>query len=199
MYSFDSNIKDLFVWMVIIIECVIGLWMDCHWALWTWWRHQIETFSALLALCEGNPPVSGLQSRETLMYSLICAWTNGWAKTRDAGDLRRHRAHYNVTVIESNIVLCTKCGEQSQANSQAICTTNWSVPFHHGGDLKCHKTVKFCEPLLPCVFFLLPGCYTRHRAEYQFGVDAALWLPLGGIAGEPHRGSPLWGPYHTVH
>ena len=25
----------------------------------TWWRHQIETFSALLALCGGNSPVSG--------------------------------------------------------------------------------------------------------------------------------------------
>ena len=25
----------------------------------SWWRNQMETFSALLALCEGNPPVSG--------------------------------------------------------------------------------------------------------------------------------------------
>ena len=25
----------------------------------TWWRHQIKTFSALLAHCEGNPPVTG--------------------------------------------------------------------------------------------------------------------------------------------
>ena len=25
----------------------------------TWWRHHIETFSALLVLCEGNPPVTG--------------------------------------------------------------------------------------------------------------------------------------------
>ena len=24
----------------------------------TWWRHQMETFSALLALCEGNPRVT---------------------------------------------------------------------------------------------------------------------------------------------
>ena len=24
-----------------------------------WWRHQMETFSALLALCEGNSPVTG--------------------------------------------------------------------------------------------------------------------------------------------
>ena len=28
------------------------------WSL-TWWRHQMGTFSALLALCEGNSPVTG--------------------------------------------------------------------------------------------------------------------------------------------
>ena len=26
---------------------------------WTWWRHQMETFSALLAICAGNSPVPG--------------------------------------------------------------------------------------------------------------------------------------------
>ena len=34
-----------------------------------------------------------------LVSSLICARTNGWVNKRDAGDLRRHRAHYDVTVI----------------------------------------------------------------------------------------------------
>ena len=35
-----------------------------------------------------------------LMFSLICAWTNGWSNNRDAGgDFRRHRAHYDVTVM----------------------------------------------------------------------------------------------------
>ena len=29
----------------------------------------------------------------------ICAWTNRWANTRDAGDLRHHRAHYDVAVM----------------------------------------------------------------------------------------------------
>ena len=29
------------------------------WMINTWWRHQIETFSALLALCAGNSPVTG--------------------------------------------------------------------------------------------------------------------------------------------
>ena len=43
----------------------------------SWWRHQMETFSALLALCVGNSPVTGEfphkgQWRGALMFSLIC-------------------------------------------------------------------------------------------------------------------------------
>ena len=69
-----------------------------------WWRHQTETFSALLALCAGNSPVTGefpsqSQWRGALMLSLICAWINGWINNHEAGDLRRHRAHYDVTVM----------------------------------------------------------------------------------------------------
>ena len=34
------------------------------------------------------------------MFSLICSWINGWVYSREAGDLGRHRAHYDVTVME---------------------------------------------------------------------------------------------------
>ena len=34
-----------------------------------------------------------------LMSSLICAWINGWANDRDAGDSRRHRAYHDVTIM----------------------------------------------------------------------------------------------------
>ena len=37
-----------------------------------WWRHQMETFSALLALCVGNSPRHKGQWRGALMFSLIC-------------------------------------------------------------------------------------------------------------------------------
>ena len=33
------------------------------------------------------------------MFSGICPWTNSWANNGDAGDLRRHRAHYDVIVM----------------------------------------------------------------------------------------------------
>ena len=34
-----------------------------------------------------------------LMFSLICSWMNGWVNNGEAGDLRRHRVHYDVTVM----------------------------------------------------------------------------------------------------
>ena len=40
------------------------------------------------------------QWRGALMFSSICAWTNGWENNRDAGDLRRYRAYYDVTVMD---------------------------------------------------------------------------------------------------
>ena len=39
------------------------------------------------------------QWRGALMFSLICVWINGWVNNREAGDLRRYRAHYDVTVM----------------------------------------------------------------------------------------------------
>ena len=45
-----------------------------------------------------NSPHKG-QWRRALVFSLICAWTNFWVNTRDAGDLRCYRSHNDVTVM----------------------------------------------------------------------------------------------------
>ena len=100
----------------------------------SWWRHQIETLSALLALCAGNSPVIGefphkYQWHGALIFSLICAWINGWVNNREAGDLRRHRAHYDV------IVIIHTCHNPSYSLAiffrweikQSVAQTNWSV------------------------------------------------------------------------
>ena len=62
----------------------------------------METFSALLALLEGNSPVNSPHKGQwhgALIFSLICAGITGWVNNRKAGDLRRHRAHHHVTVL----------------------------------------------------------------------------------------------------
>ena len=54
----------------------------------------METFSALLAICAGNWPITG-------EFPALCAWMNGSVNNGEAGDLRRHRTHYDVIVMTS--------------------------------------------------------------------------------------------------
>ena len=97
-----------------------------------WWRHQMEAFSALLAICAGNSSVPGEfpaqrpvtlprnwpfvrgihrspvnsphkgQWRWALVFSVICVWINGWVNIREVCDFRRYRAHYDVIVMSVN-------------------------------------------------------------------------------------------------
>ena len=53
-----------------------------------WRRHQVVDFPS-------QRPVTG-----AWMFSLICAWTNGWANNPDAGDFRCHCAHYDITLMD---------------------------------------------------------------------------------------------------
>ena len=63
----------------------------------------MEAFSALLAICAGNSPAPGefpAQRPVTRSFDvLICVWMNGWVNNREAGDLGRYSAHYDVIVI----------------------------------------------------------------------------------------------------
>ena len=58
-----------------------------------------------------NSPHKG-QWRGTLMFSLTYAWIRGWVNHREAGDLRRHQAHYDLIVmishpsVNSNKIYC---------------------------------------------------------------------------------------------
>ena len=72
-----------------VLCCFVLFWYDYRSTLWiyvnyssilfrvaslAWWRHQMETFSLLLVLCEGNPLVtSGFPSERPVMQSFeVC-------------------------------------------------------------------------------------------------------------------------------
>ena len=49
-----------------------------------------------------QPVIGGFPSQRPVTRSFgffICDWTNAWTNNRDAGDLRHHRAHHDVTVV----------------------------------------------------------------------------------------------------
>ena len=45
----------------------------------------------------GNRCIPRTNASDALMFSLICAYTNDWV--REAGEMRRHRAHYDIIVM----------------------------------------------------------------------------------------------------
>ena len=100
-----------------------------HDGVMTWWRRQMETFSALLAICAGNSPVpvnsphKG-QWRGALMFSLICVWINGWINNHEVGDLRRYRVHYDVIVML--FAFCIPLTEISHCRTLVLSFVNMS-------------------------------------------------------------------------
>ena len=66
------------------------------------WKHLPRYWSFVRGIHRSsvNSPHKG-QWRRSSMLSLICAWINRWVNNRAAGDLRRHRAHYDVIVMPS--------------------------------------------------------------------------------------------------
>ena len=69
-----------------------------------WWRYQMETFSALLAICAANSSVTGkflAQGPVTRTFDVFfdCDWIDGWVNNGEAGDWRRYRSDYDVIVM----------------------------------------------------------------------------------------------------
>ena len=90
----SSGIKPVSVFCVQHKNCstVFGVYTDLNVVtdLVPWWRHQMEAFSALLAICAEihRSPVNSThkcQWHRGLMISLISVWINGWVNNRDRG------------------------------------------------------------------------------------------------------------------
>ena len=64
------------------------------------WKHFPRYWPFLRGIHRSpvNSPYKG-QWRGALIFSLICVWINGWVNNREAGDLRRYRSHYDVSVM----------------------------------------------------------------------------------------------------
>ena len=64
------------------------------------WKHFPRYWPFVLGI--HRSPVNSLHKSQwhgPLMFSLICAWINSWVNNLEAGDLRHHRDHSDVTVM----------------------------------------------------------------------------------------------------
>ena len=115
----------------------------------TWWRHKMETFSAWLVICAGNSPVTGeFPSQRPVTRSLDVFFdlrlNKRLGKLVGAGDLKRHRAHYDVTVMITRI---TSLGNRKIApvpvfmNDMGDICRSWSTS---SGQVRLGGSVRNC-------------------------------------------------------
>ena len=122
----------------------------CWWNCTLWWRHQMETFSSLLALCAGNSPVTGEFPTHSpvprsfdvffdlrLNQQLSKQWRRRWFETPSRSLWR----HWNDEIIS----LCWRdschdCGNIYWCASRSITTLyNWHLRYK--------KKSKICDHL----------------------------------------------------
>ena len=149
------------------------------------WKHfsRYRPFVRGIHRSSVNSPYKG-KWREALIFSLICAWINGWVNNRDAGDLRRHSARYDVIVMiggwcfswwrhqmETFSALLALCGGNPPVTggfSQRSMTRSFDVFV----DLRLNK--RLSKQLRRWWF------ETRHPAHYDVNImfDVSLSKPL---------------------
>ena len=90
-------------------HCCVNIWLllvlrQCHTTYYhddvIKWKHFPRYWPFVWGIHRSlvNSPHKG-QWRGALMFSLICTRINGWVNNGKADDLRRYRAHYDVTVM----------------------------------------------------------------------------------------------------
>ena len=96
------------------------------------WKHFPRLWSPV------NSPHKG-HWRGALMFSLIWVWINRWVNNREAGDLRCHHAHYDVTAMILPIFIM--CDSRVKMN------------------MLLSKTLMACHPLLNNALLFWQGQY----------------------------------------
>ena len=116
------------------------------------------------------------QWRGAFMFSLICAWINGWVNNREAGDLWRHYAYYDVIVLSHVLVLQNSF--RSKTVARALFTRKRK--YHHDHlYLNCHEWIpltkgQWCGTLMTSLILnamplIWRHCNGRHK-YYASGI-----------------------------
>ena len=101
------------------------------WILNSWWRHQMETFSMLLAFCAGNSPVTGelptqrpvMRSFDAFFHLRLNKWLSkkswGWWFKMALCSLWRHCNVKGFSAIWSSIIHCNRNNIRMKCSSLA--------------------------------------------------------------------------------
>ena len=95
---FPRNFSDYQCFHTAFMGCAVLLKMGNHDDI-IKWKHfpRYWPFVQGIHWSPVNSPHKS-QWHGALMFSLICAWIHSWVNNGEAGDLRRHRAHYDIVM-----------------------------------------------------------------------------------------------------
>ena len=131
-------------------------------------------------------PVNSLhkgQWQGALMLSLSRAWMNGWINNREAGILRRHGAHCDVTAMvnaginpHSLIIYPQRNKATTQSKTiwlfhETFCTCPYSCAFDVSGSLKYHTFGKRRHEDQ----FVIPACLKTSALSSAYVILPFVW------------------------
>ena len=146
----------------------------------------METFSALLALCAGNSPVTGqFHAQRPVTRSFEVFFDLRWVNNREAGDLRRQRAHYGVIVMENmQIALIYWCGLfRSLFISPLVKNCLTFNPLRPSDAYMRQYNIPTLVQIMACRMLgakplsepMLPYCQLGHKEHTCISVKSYLW------------------------
>ena len=106
-------------------------------------------------------PFTKASDTELWCFLLICAWTNGWANNQDAGYLRRHRGHYDVTaMLNTKLVPACWCMQISGFINRYLKWLSMLLidSYQYRNELNPYRTKLFFFKLVE-ICFLVKICY----------------------------------------
>ena len=122
-----------------------------------------------------NSPHKG-QWRGALLFSLICVWINDWVNNREAGDLRRYRARYDVIAMtnlhtfihkrkydQQFIILTSGHWNAFEANHRSLMDSS-----HKGSEMWHLMLSSFLAWTSCCTHSRDAGDLTHHDAHWWF-------------------------------
>ena len=115
------------------------------------------------------------------MFSLVCVWPNGWVNNGEAGELRRYRAHYDLTVMH--------CASSAPLMYTDWPTVSWRCRYPGAYILSPATSTYHADYDLP--FITCMSCYSHTTFEDGQGLGNRLISLLS--TGSPSRsGKAQW-------
>ena len=113
------------------------------------------------------------------MFSLICTWTKCWVNNWDTGDLRCHRAHYDVTVMIISIAYVEEVMHYYSTRGKRFPCCWPTVRWIH--KIPCTRSQRCGNFMLPLLLLnkllnKLPWCWWLRRHDANVALLNWIWI-----------------------